>query len=422
MDPAALGRYLRESREAKEITLDDAVDALRIRRTILESFEQGDFNVAESAVQVRGLLRNYARHLGLDEERILQYYQAAIEETRRKSRRQRNNKAPIAPEKVTDTPPSMPAVTLTEQRNRARGAGFLRSLFMLSVTVIAVGIIGYVSYEMLRPSLFPESSNAEPTADGLQIAAIPSATYTASWTPQPQAGTPTPDFNVSGFGGLQVQLNLVQRSWLRAVVDGAEQFVGIVEPGETLAYSGTESVNVTVANAAALEVTFNGQQQSQFGERGQQVEVRFSAAGIEVERAGAAQTTPTLTNTPLPTPTPLFADQLSPTPSATASWTPVPTAVASATMTAVVEQAAQPTLTPLFADGDATIEAPAEPQAAAQSDVASEDASADVQASPTPTIDAVTETATTPPRDATATAVLPPRATLTNPTATKTAP
>ena len=58
MEPMALGRYLRESREAKELTIEDAVRTLRIRRHVLESFEMGDFRVAETPVQVRGLLRN----------------------------------------------------------------------------------------------------------------------------------------------------------------------------------------------------------------------------------------------------------------------------------------------------------------------------------------------------------------------------
>jgi cytoskeletal protein RodZ len=73
MDAHSLGRYLRESRESRELTLDDAVDTLKIRRIVLESFEQGDFNVVDaSPVQVRGFLRNYARYLSLDEDLVIQ--------------------------------------------------------------------------------------------------------------------------------------------------------------------------------------------------------------------------------------------------------------------------------------------------------------------------------------------------------------
>ena len=105
MDPTALGRYLRESRESKELTLEDAVRALRIRRDILESFEQGEFAVMDSTVRVRGMLRNYAHYLGLDEERVLQYHEAALTNTRRRRRFGRQEKntqtEPLAPKKIT---------------------------------------------------------------------------------------------------------------------------------------------------------------------------------------------------------------------------------------------------------------------------------------------------------------------------------
>src|SRR5215211_6041477 len=81
MDAQALGRYLRETREAKEITLDQAEQALRIRRRILESFEVGEFNIPDfAAIQIRGFMRNYARYLGLEEDRIVAYYEAALVE------------------------------------------------------------------------------------------------------------------------------------------------------------------------------------------------------------------------------------------------------------------------------------------------------------------------------------------------------
>src|SRR5215216_2039953 len=82
MDAQALGRYLRETREAKELTLDEAEQALRIRRRILESFEAGEFNIPEFAViQIRGFIRNYAHYLGLEEDRVVSYYEAALLET-----------------------------------------------------------------------------------------------------------------------------------------------------------------------------------------------------------------------------------------------------------------------------------------------------------------------------------------------------
>ncbi|MEL6268469.1 MAG: helix-turn-helix domain-containing protein, partial [Chloroflexota bacterium] len=90
MDAQALGRYLRESREAKEIDLQDAVTALKIRQRILEAFERGEFELPElSAVQVRGFIRNYSRYIGLDDDKVLGYYEAALAEAQQPVGRRR---------------------------------------------------------------------------------------------------------------------------------------------------------------------------------------------------------------------------------------------------------------------------------------------------------------------------------------------
>ena len=121
MDAQALGRYLRESREAKELSLEDAEGALRIRRRILELFELGEFSISDaSTVQIRGFIRNYARFLGLDEDRVVSYYEAARHEAdvprRRNGKRITQTVAPVAPHRITDTNPSLPAVQIVTDR------------------------------------------------------------------------------------------------------------------------------------------------------------------------------------------------------------------------------------------------------------------------------------------------------------------
>ena len=78
MDLLAFGQFLREAREQREISLDEAVKTLKIQRRILESFEEGDFSQGGSPVQVRGMLRNYARFLRLEEDIVLQHYETAL--------------------------------------------------------------------------------------------------------------------------------------------------------------------------------------------------------------------------------------------------------------------------------------------------------------------------------------------------------
>ncbi|HRL12748.1 MAG TPA: helix-turn-helix domain-containing protein, partial [Aggregatilineales bacterium] len=89
MDAYSLGQYLREARETRELSLQQAEADLKIRRFILEAFEAGDFGALDvSPVQIRGFLRNYARFLGLDEDTVIQYYDSSQQpDTRRRGRR-----------------------------------------------------------------------------------------------------------------------------------------------------------------------------------------------------------------------------------------------------------------------------------------------------------------------------------------------
>lgn len=441
MDPQALGRYLRESREAKELTLEDATSSLKIRKALLEAFERGEFDFSDSSVQIRGLLRNYARYLGLDEERVLQYYEAAQESQRRRQARQRTPSLKAARD-VTDTPPSLPSVTLTEQRQNRAGPRILRAMLTLGVVVVALGVIAFVSFEMLRDSL-PILGDTAPTDSASSIVMIPSATYTASWTPQPDDATPTTDFNIAAIGGVQVNVEMVQRSWLQVLVDGAEQFVGISEPGDTLNYFGSDSVVINAANAAALQVDFNGQQEDDFGQRGQQVEVRFGLDGITIETDAGAFATPTDTSTPQPTPTPLFSDLATPAPTATEAPPTATTleSIPTATETASDRSTSTPTPTPTAAL--TTTDAPPSPTILIASPAslfadADDDEATTVLPTRTetaqPTATDISLTATTPNEptetasmmptaaaDASPTPVLPVRAT-SNPTATKSLP
>ena len=69
-DAEALGQRLRETREARELTLEEAARQTRIRIRFLESLESGDY-AGMTAVQAQGFLRNYARFLGQDFDLLL---------------------------------------------------------------------------------------------------------------------------------------------------------------------------------------------------------------------------------------------------------------------------------------------------------------------------------------------------------------
>ena len=71
-----IGERLEEARKRKGISLREAAEATKIRGDFLASIEQNKFDFDLPEIYKRGFLKNYARYLKLDVEKILTDYNA----------------------------------------------------------------------------------------------------------------------------------------------------------------------------------------------------------------------------------------------------------------------------------------------------------------------------------------------------------
>jgi cytoskeletal protein RodZ len=67
-----IGHQLKKEREHRNLTLEQAAEATRIRQAYLRALEADDFSAIPSPVQARGFLRNYAQYLNLDLDQIVE--------------------------------------------------------------------------------------------------------------------------------------------------------------------------------------------------------------------------------------------------------------------------------------------------------------------------------------------------------------
>ncbi len=390
MDAFSLGRYLRETREAQERTLDDAVHQLKIRRVVLERFEQGVFRQGDLAeVQERGFLRTYARYLGLDDDQILQIYTASqVDHSPTPASRKRQTQvtspapSPNARLNVTETNPSPPKVTVNpasptttmmEQMDARvrRRTNWLNRFALGMVALAALSIIFFVSYQLLREPA-PAITLVELPAILPSITPSPFATLIPTTAPLQALQEPTKraplSHDYSGQGVL-VTILAQQRTWIRVVADGQEEFVGMMPPDAVVEQQAFERIGISATNAAALLITYNGEAQRLVGGRGQAVELVFTRermdilSGLVAENDPAllltSQQTPTLdvgalilaqtptsTEGPSPTPTLTPTVTLTPTITLTPSLTPSSTPTVGPTPTITLTPSSTPTLTP----------------------------------------------------------------------------
>lgn len=339
MDAYSLGQILREAREANEITIEEAVAALRIRQPILEAFEAGEFEIAGvPEIQVRGMLRIYGRFLEMDEEDVLQLYdqmRLALEKGRRRRGRRRRREDAQAERVLSSTQP-MQEMQLAERRSSTCGS-LLRLMLLLLFSAAAIAIIAYVTIELvgieniIAPEGAAEATDAPPTETE-----SPAPTNTITSAPT--------DANRAQYGGsgILVSVLLTQRSWMSVQVDGIEQFSGIAAPETLLEYSAANEVKLAAANAMALDVIWNGQRQGQIGGRGQRADIRFTATEAIVELGPAGAATPV---SPTAEAEVVAADVAPAT--AGPSPTPTDTLIPSATLIPTLTYTPPPTMTPI---------------------------------------------------------------------------
>jgi hypothetical protein len=102
------------------------------------------------------------------------------------------------------------------------------------------------------------------------------------------------------FSSIQLQVTILDRSWLRVVVDGETVQEGLTQPGDLFAWDGVDMVSLRTGNGAGVDVTLNGQELGPLGGRGEVVEKIWGLSG---EVAPTPSSTPTPTETPADTPT-----------------------------------------------------------------------------------------------------------------------
>jgi hypothetical protein len=121
---------------------------------------------------------------------------------------------------------------------------------------------------------------------------------------------------------LRITINVRQRTWLRVLVDGKEQFSGRVVAGSAYEYSGDEKIEIQTGNAAALQIIFNQEDLGVMGNMGEIVTRIYTLTGV-LAPTPTVTLTPTKTPRPSPTPRPTLTTRPTSTPRPTP--TPRPT-------------------------------------------------------------------------------------------------
>jgi len=288
-----LGEQLRHAREKRGLSLRDLEQTTRIRVKYLRALEKGDLDALPNAVQVRGFLRNYAQHVGLDPESALLRLQQTTQSRKRRwwpnlfwGRGTRS--LPSVASRAVETAEFVHADANVQVENHRSVR--VRRIITPDTFVSAALFVGIIAFffwggaRLARSIRTPRPVVATPVVLGPTI--TPTFFSNVPITPT----NPPPLVN---FSDVQLTLLAEQRSFVRVIVDGALEFEGMLQRGERRDFFADELVELTTGNGAGVRVLFNQRDQGSMGEFGEVVTWNFSPNSMST-------LVPALDSTPIP--------------------------------------------------------------------------------------------------------------------------
>ena len=246
-----IGNSLREARQRQGLELARVEDATKIRGKYLQALEDERFEVLPAASYVKGFLRTYAEHLGLDGQLYVDEFN---------SRFANMDEPPVA-----TTPP--------RQRRRASESSFV---VVALAGIVAVAILVVVAFTL---------SNDEGSGDGAKLTGGGQAPAQTGETSS-GGGSEAPTTQKLPAATARLVLTAARGPcWVevhRNTADGELLFAGTIERGRSMRFTGKRLWLVFgTAPSENLDARLNGRRVANFP-AGEEIVV-VSARGVRAE-------------------------------------------------------------------------------------------------------------------------------------------
>ena len=268
-----IGDTLRAERERQKLTIKDIEKGTSIRALYIDAIEKGDFKTLPGNVYTKGFIRNYANFLKMDADAAVKQYNeenhpediaakeaAARVEAEAKAEQDRAYAAKEARE--TRRPAReerRPKISDFEERVESSHHRQTLLMGVLAVVVIAAGAW----------FLFGSDDDAAATKQPQT-----KVTTQAKKPAEPAQPAPAPKQEKT-----YTDVEVSAKCWVSVKADGKTIFEGTIQKGESKQWKADKELKLTAGNAAAVDLTFNGETKGKLGDEGEVVEKTYALNG-----------------------------------------------------------------------------------------------------------------------------------------------
>jgi cytoskeleton protein RodZ len=276
-----LGKYLKNQRESKKISLREVAKNTRVREHVLRAIEDDQHHLLPPATYVKGFLLAYAKYLKLDPNDILLRYERVLKGES------------IAPPSIQSPRPKreIPPAQASKPKQKI--------LWNTKQTGVVIGVIvaSFAFFYFFSP--YSSRPPTEPIREKLVEGKSPIApSPPALGTPQTPEGKPvvkekkpltlsapaaaTP--SVQGKKPISLQLKAIEETWLSLQADDQPEKEMTFKPGEGFSVQASNRILMKLGNAGGLDLVLNGKPLDKVGRSGEVVTLAFTPQGVEVRR------------------------------------------------------------------------------------------------------------------------------------------
>jgi len=264
-----LGTSFRKSRESQNLSIDKIAGDTRINSRFLEAIENERFDLLPGGIFNRGFIRTYAVRLGLDPDEAVQGYEKLVRDVE--------------------------AEPAQQEPERPRGKTTKIPVYYVALAGLLVLVVGFYLFNRHTESqlITPTESLKEATApapveppvtvetpapeEAVLIATVPATSPvvpvpTSVTTPAPVTAPPpaTAPARPASTGSVVVELEVQEESWFKLSSDGSDVVPSeVLAPGTVRRYTASNSMDLSIGNAAGVTLRVNGQPVTALGRTGQ---------------------------------------------------------------------------------------------------------------------------------------------------------
>jgi len=263
----SFGESLRRERETRGITLEDISKATKISVRLLQAIENEDFGRLPGGVFNVNFVRQYARHAGMDEDRVVSEFRALTTDLAEVAAPQRT---PLGAREWSFAPAS--EYNWDDERK-----GRIRT-WALRVAAVVLGVAA-------GAYLWTRQGPAEPapTTPPVVVSQTPPPEAKVEPPPKPKVEAPPPAAQPEDPNApVRVELLATGTVWVTAAADGKAVFTTTLQADQKRVATAQERVRIRVGNAGAIKAMLNGQEQPPIGPAGQPRTVVFTPEGMHV--------------------------------------------------------------------------------------------------------------------------------------------